>query len=167
MLENWYQPKFWFEDLCPAGSGSLSLITDCTTSFDQANPTTDRTPASITRIGRPSIHRLGAAKNRRAPAKPRKNPTAVRSAAVPGRINPMTNLTLVSFTQIWRPSVHRLGAGKNARAPADAGKGNGAGSAAVPGRINPMANLTPVSFTQIWRPSVHRLGAGKNARAPA
>ncbi|HOK77015.1 MAG TPA: hypothetical protein PLW35_04745, partial [Verrucomicrobiota bacterium] len=37
------------------------------------NPTTDRTPASITRIRCPNIHRLGAAKNGRAPAGPWKS----------------------------------------------------------------------------------------------
>ncbi|NLH75024.1 MAG: hypothetical protein GX456_18410, partial [Verrucomicrobia bacterium] len=34
------------------------------------NATAGGAPASITQIGRPSIHRLGAAKNRRAPAGP-------------------------------------------------------------------------------------------------
>ncbi|NLH74397.1 MAG: hypothetical protein GX456_15200, partial [Verrucomicrobia bacterium] len=80
-------------------------------------------------ILRPIIHRLGAAKNGRAPARGGKS-NGAGSAAVPGRINPMTDLTPVSITQIRRPNVDRLGAAKNRRAPARAGKSNGAGSAA-------------------------------------
>ncbi len=72
---------------------------------------------------RPNVHRLGAAKNRRAPARAGKS-NGVGSAAVPGRINPMTDRAPVSITQTRRPIFDRLGAGKNARAPARAGKGN-------------------------------------------
>jgi len=124
-------------------------------------------PVSIMQILRPIIHRLGAAKNGRAPAKPRKNPTAVRSAAVPGRINATADRARASITRTRRPIFDRLGAAKNGRAPARGGKGNGAGSAAVPGRINTTADLTPVSIMQILRPIIHRLGAAKNRRAPA
>jgi len=89
------------------------------------NPMTDLTPVSIMQILRPIIHRLGAAKNGRAPAGGG-NSNGVGSAAVPGRINLTTDLTPVSIKQTRGPIFDRLGAAKNGRAPARAGKGNGA-----------------------------------------
>ncbi|NLH73011.1 MAG: hypothetical protein GX456_08170 [Verrucomicrobia bacterium] len=50
-------------------------------------------PVSIPQIGPPNIHRLGAAKNRRAPACALEETPAVGSAAVLGRINPTTDPT--------------------------------------------------------------------------
>jgi len=50
-------------------------------------------PASIMQILRPNVHRLGAAKNRRAPAGALEKTPAVGSAAVPGRINQTTDPT--------------------------------------------------------------------------
>ncbi|NLH73929.1 MAG: hypothetical protein GX456_12815 [Verrucomicrobia bacterium] len=61
-------------------------------------------PASITQILRPPIHRLVAAKNRRAPPRARKS-NGLGSAAVLGRINPTTDLALVSVTQIGPPTL--------------------------------------------------------------
>ncbi|NLH73195.1 MAG: hypothetical protein GX456_09100 [Verrucomicrobia bacterium] len=46
---------------------------------------------SITQIGPPKMHRLGAAKNRRAPAGALQKTPTVGSAAVLGRINPTTD----------------------------------------------------------------------------
>ncbi|NLH71834.1 MAG: hypothetical protein GX456_02125 [Verrucomicrobia bacterium] len=63
-----------------------------------------------------NVHRLGAAKNRRAPARGGKG-NAPGSAAVPGRINRMTDRAPASITQIRRPNIHRLGAAKNRGAP--------------------------------------------------
>ncbi len=54
------------------------------------NPTTGCATVSITQARRTNIHRLGAAKNRRAPARGGKL-NRVGSAAVLGRINPMTD----------------------------------------------------------------------------
>ncbi len=65
------------------------------------------------------MHRLGAVKNRRAPARGGKG-NGAGSAAVPGRINATTDLAPVSITQIRRPNVDRLAAAKNGRAPIDA-----------------------------------------------
>ncbi|NLH72092.1 MAG: hypothetical protein GX456_03445 [Verrucomicrobia bacterium] len=68
-------------------------------------------------IRRPIIHRLGAAKNRRAPAgrweQQRRSGARPSSAASIRRpiVGP------VSIMQTSRPNIHRLGAGKNARAP--------------------------------------------------
>ncbi|NLH72627.1 MAG: hypothetical protein GX456_06205, partial [Verrucomicrobia bacterium] len=48
-------------------------------------------PVSIPQIGPPNIHRLGAAKNRRAPAGALEETPTVGSAAVLGRINLTTD----------------------------------------------------------------------------
>ncbi|NLH72633.1 MAG: hypothetical protein GX456_06235, partial [Verrucomicrobia bacterium] len=104
-------------------------------------PTTGCATVSITQTRRTNIHRLGAGKNARAPARGGQS-NGIGSAAVLGRIRPTTGRTPASITQTRRPIVDRLGAAKNRRAPARGGKGNGAGSAAVPGRINPMTELT-------------------------
>jgi len=62
-------------------------------------------PVSIMQILRPNVHRLGAGKNARAPARGGKS-NGVGSAAVPGRINTMTDLAAVSIKQIRQPSIH-------------------------------------------------------------
>jgi len=65
------------------------------------NPMTDLTPVSIMQILRPIIHRLGAAKNGRAPARAGKGNVA-GNGAVPGRVNATADLTPVSINRIGR-----------------------------------------------------------------
>ncbi|NLH73996.1 MAG: hypothetical protein GX456_13150 [Verrucomicrobia bacterium] len=72
-------------------SGRISPMTDPTTRFDPE-------------IARPKIHRLGAAKNRRAPARAGKS-NGAGSAAVLGRINPTTDST-TRFDHAHRAAEH-------------------------------------------------------------
>ncbi len=123
-------------------------------------------PVSITQIRRPNLDRLGAAKNRRAPARAGKG-NGVGSAAVPGRINTMTDRT-TRFDYANPASDHSpAGGGQEWPRSCTRWKRQRLGSAAVLGRINTTTDPAPVSITQILRPTIHRLGAGKNARAPA
>ncbi|NLH72597.1 MAG: hypothetical protein GX456_06050, partial [Verrucomicrobia bacterium] len=55
-------------------------------------------------IGRPNMHRLGAGKNARAPARVGKG-NGAGSAAVPGRIGPMTDRT-TRFDQVNLTTEH-------------------------------------------------------------
>ncbi len=76
------------------------------------NPMTDRAPASITQIRRPIFHRLGAAKNRRAPTG-RWKPQRQRERGRPRPHQPVApNLTPVSIIPIRRPDIDRLGVHK-------------------------------------------------------
>jgi len=67
-------------------------------------------PVFIPQIGPPNSNRLGAAKNRRAPAGALEETPTVGSAAVLGRINPTTDRAHVSITQIG-PLKLQLSAG--------------------------------------------------------
>ena len=143
-----------------SGPGSAAVL-------GRINPTTDLIPVSFTQIRRPNIHRLGAAKNRRAPATRWENQR--RSGARPSPAASTRHQILHPFHSRKSGARPFTGWGR-ARMPAlpqRVGNRNGAGSAAVLGRINPTTDLIPVSFTQIRRPNIDRLGAAKNRRAPA
>jgi len=99
-------------------------------------------PVSIPKIGPPNIHRLGAAKNRRAPARAGET-TGDRERGRPRPHQP-DDQAYDLFRS--RKSGHRTFTGwvrrRIARAPACGGKSNGVGSAAVPGRIKPTTDST-------------------------
>jgi len=117
------------------------LISRSAAVLGRINPTPDLTPGSFTQTRRRNVHRLGAGKNARAPARAGKG-NGARSAAVAGRIIPTTDPTPASFTQTRRPNFDGRGAAKNARAPANSLEERPTvGSAAVPGRINPTPDL--------------------------
>ncbi len=84
------------------------------------NPTTGRAPASITQIGRPGIHRLGAAKNGRAPAgrwksngvrergRPRPHQPDDRSYTCFNHANPVPEHSPAGCGQEWPRSCRAL-----------------------------------------------------------
>ncbi len=92
--------------------GRISVTTDHTTRFDQANPTTEHIPAG----GRQECPRSCTRwrNQRRSGARPSSAASARRPIIRP-----------VSIKQTRRPNIYRLGAGKNARAPARAGETTG------------------------------------------
>ncbi|NLH72166.1 MAG: hypothetical protein GX456_03855 [Verrucomicrobia bacterium] len=94
------------------------------------------------------MDRLGAAKNRRAPATGWKNPTAVRSAAVLGRINATTDFT--TRLDHSNPTTEHgpVGGGEESpRSRSALENPTAIRSAAVLGRINPATDSAPVSRT--------------------
>ncbi|NLH75033.1 MAG: hypothetical protein GX456_18455 [Verrucomicrobia bacterium] len=129
------------------GAGSAAVL-------GRINPTADRAPASITQIRRPIFHRLGAAKNRRAPTgrwksqrqrergRPRPHQPDERSCTCFNHANPTTDLWPAGCGEESPRSYRRVG------------NRNGAGSAAVLGRINPTTDRTLVSITLVLQPGI-------------
>ncbi|HOK76127.1 MAG TPA: hypothetical protein PLW35_00225 [Verrucomicrobiota bacterium] len=118
-------------------------------------------------IRRPNIDRLGAAKNRRAPATRWK--TQPRRERGRPRPQQPDDRWYTGFDDA-NPAPEHSPAGVRRRIaalPQSVGESNGAGSAAVSAAIIRRPIGRPVSIIEIRRPKTHRLRAGKNARAPA
>jgi len=106
------------------------------------NPTPDLTPVSFTQIWRPTVHRLGAGKNARAPAARRK-PQRRRERGRPRPHQP-DDRSHTRFIHANPAPEHRpAGCGEESpRSRSTSETATAVGSAAVPGRINPTTDRT-------------------------